>query len=559
MQNENTAITDIDNKNQFANNKIVLFQFGNPAMILTARYLSGILRSSGYETTIVSVTPTYAGVGATWAYSEETLGDAAIEQMKKISQGALFIGIVLFTFETHITKRFYESFKRESQIPVVVGGPHATLDPHHASIMSDYICIGDGEQGIVEIADIISGRGQKTFLDANPDGMICTNIYQSGPIKNNPNFASNISANESPCLADIIPTFTFDSEYNISDKGLERITRETAPKYIETYATFLSRGCVNNCAYCCHEILAKRSGFLRRIKSRLVRSLIAELLYIKKNYPWIKRIVFCDPNILSNKKEIIQEFLCEYKRQINLPFTVTGFTFNQMTEDVLRAFLDAGLAHLTLGIQSGAEKTRVLLGRNFEKLDLIRKRDDMMSQLKKKHYFSVQYDIILDIPWENVQELRESVSFVSKLKAYSYLDVFSLRLLPMTKLFMKAVAEGMISFADKETEYKKTYRAIQCSYENFLFVLLRQRLIGWSVRIMISRPIINIMRAFFKTNTGATIFNGIIYLHKTKGGKLFLRINSAIILLQQLGSRQWIKLIFAKLKTLPFHRWLGND
>lgn len=567
MQNENMHAATIDSAERSVNNKIVLFQFGNPAMILTARYLSGILRAKGYDTTIVSITPTYAGVGATWAYSEETLGEEAIRQMQEMAQGALFVGIVLFTFEAHITKRFYESFKKLCPaMPVVVGGPHATLDPHHASQMSDYVCIGDGEQGIVEIAEYFQRRNNQVAATpayagrpATPES-VCTNIYQSAWIRNHPDFATSIVSHESPCLADIIPTFAFDAEYNISDKGLIRVTPETAPQYIETYATFLSRGCVNNCAYCCHEILANKSGFLRRIKSRQVRSVIEELLEIKKNYLWVKRVVFCDPNILSNKREVIAEFLQEYKQHINLPFTVTGFTFNQMTEDVLRSFLDAGLAHLTLGIQSGAEQTRILLGRNFETLDMIRKRDALMARLKKRHYFSVQYDIILDVPWEESGELRKSIVFVSRLRAYNYLDIFSLRLLPMTKLFMRAVNEGMISFADKEAEYRKTYRAIQCGYENFLFILLRQRLLGAvSTRLLISWPLVNIMSAVFRTALGAKIFNGVIHLHKTKIGKLFLRLNSALVLLPQLGIGQWLKLFYVKFKTLPFRRWLGND
>ncbi len=484
--------------------RIVLAQFSEPSNVHTMRYLSGLLRENGYTTTLLSVRPSIIPSTSNPMYREYSLSDKAIDDILELADNAVFFGISLFTFEAHIIKRLYDKISKNiNHTPVVVGGPHSILDPFHASFMSDYVCLGDGEEGIIQLADLlISGEDIKSKL-----GEICTNIYSSSFIRNEKECAIPKKIKESPLL-DVKPTFDFDSEYVISNLGVVKITEENAHEFIDDYSTVISRGCVYNCTYCAHESLAQRSGFKKRIKSKNVDSAIEELSYITTKYKWVKRIVFFDPNILANKRENIFAFFEKYKKNINLPFLVSGLTFNQVNEEIFKSLLEAGLSFGIFGIESGSEKTRALFGREHEKLSRIREVDQLIQKLKKTYYFNIQYDIILDVPWETPSEVLKSLHFVSSLKGYDVLDIFSLRLFPGTKLFQKALDEGLIEFKTRDTEYKKTYRGLEANYQNFLFVLLADRMLpcGLALWILTQKNVVTVMRRIFSTKCGVWVF-----------------------------------------------------
>lgn len=535
--------------------KIVLAQFGDVSHLLTVRYLSGILRASGYDTTIVSVSPSKSGGNVSWSYGEYTLSDGALQKIKELSKGALFIGITLFTFEAHLVKRLYDSFTDGDRIPIVVGGPHPTLDPLHSACLADYVCIGDGERGIVQFADMLIGS-QKTYdlsgyQKSLRDGEICENIFKSSFLKANPDIAVSIQTKESFISLNVLPTYTFDSEYSVSDAGVERITKENASKYIAFYGTFFSKGCVFNCTYCAHEAIALKSGFQKRVKSKTVDKMLEELSFVKTNYPWIKQISFFDPNILSNKRDDLFYLLERYKKEINLPFNCTGFTFNQVNEDILRAFLEAGLKSVIFGVESGSEKTRQTFGRDYEKTSTILRVDSLLVNLKKEYVFNVQYDVILDVPWDTQEDVIDSLRFFAKLQGSDYLDIFSLRLFPKTKLFERALKEGLINFQDRSVEYRKTYRGLQPKYENMLFMALRDGLItnGLILRILSNKIFARKMGALFSGGVGKIFFKIYVYIWRSFIGDFFHYVSRIRNIVHALGFVDGAKYFIKKIKS----------
>lgn len=528
------------------NNKVTLVQFGQNANdAVSARYLSGILRAYGYKVTIVCLGMVkQQGSGQAWDYGYYDISDNAIKELFAISAGSLFIGFTVYSFVAHILKQIYISEHNREKIPLVVGGPHPTLDPYNASLFSDYVCVGDAEGSIVQLAQSLSS----TKPPAAPDSgqAVSGNIFASYGLRQ-AKTQEILCGREDQLNLQSFPDYSFESEYYISGQGCEKITPENASRYIDTYATFFSRGCVNNCSFCGHEMIALRSGFQKRIKNKGTAHFIDELKLIRPSYPWVNRVVFFDPNILSNTRESLKIILDAYRSSVGLPLSVTGFTFNQTNAAIYTEFISAGMDSVIFGIESAADKTRKLYNRRESKQQILEV-DALNYRLKQKNRIFVQYDLIVDSPWEDADDTLASVAFVAQLKGYDYLDIFSLRFFPGTKLFQKAIADGILKTEEIDSENRRVYRSMQFTYENFLLLLvrdnfLRNRLL---VRIAVSPKLSRIMRKIFK-KSGKHIFG--IYASKFPTGLIKIRNKAGKLfsLFRILGAAETFKIIKSKL------------
>lgn len=473
---------------------VVIVNFGDysHSPFIAARQLSGALRANGFETRILTVPLERKGFALReWNYRELDVGDKTLDHVVNMCRDALFVGITTHTAEAHIVKKLYPRLKASVGAPVVAGGAHPTVEPRHASGFADYVCVGEGEIGVVQLA-------RRLMALANPRGEeACSqegiqNFFSSARIKADPDFLSHSRGVEITSMdTNFAPDYTFESEYRITAEGAGRITKENASQYTWIYGTLFSRGCAYNCTYCSSEILAERSGYRRRIKAKPLDTFIAELVNVKRNSPWVREISLVDPNILSNKKETLLKLAREYKEKVGLPLLMCGITWNQLDETVLRAFLDAGLHYTVVGIETGAMDTREVMGRKHEKLDTIKKGDELLYRLKREYKFTVKYDFILDIPWATLKDNLESLKFTASLKAYDDLELFSLALFPGTRLFDRAVKEGLIQKDQLDDVFRKTQRGFAPTFENYLFTKLKEKKIasGPMLSLLANRPV----------------------------------------------------------------------
>ena len=527
--------------------KVTLVQFGQGSIgaAMSARYLSGILRSHGYGVTIVSVEPTKKkGSGQSWDYGYYDLSDSSIKDIFEISRGSLFVGITVYSFVAHLVKKIYASEHNPEKIPIVVGGAHPTLDPYKACLFADYVCVGDGDNAIVGLADLLC-QGTACGESLQP---VAENVFSSAALRRSED-RPVLLGKPAPLDAQSALDYSFDSEYRVFEKGFERVTPQNAARHVNIYATFFSRGCVNDCSYCGHDMLAQRSGFQRRIKAKDVSRFVAEIKAIESDHPWASRVVFFDPNILSNNRAALKAVLDEYRRNVKLPLSVTGFTFNQINEEIYREFLTAGMDSVIFGIESGSEKIRRLYNRRENKSQIV-KADALNQRLKKEFLFNIQYDVITDCPWEDLNDALESLIFISQLKGYDHLDIFSLRFLPGTRLFQKALEDGFLKLEEVDEENQRVFHSLNRTYENFLLLLMRDGFVrrGWLHRISVSNRVVCAMRWFFARH-GDVVFR----VYSSKPALVFVlfrkRTDRILTLLGRLGLKTTLKIVLNKLRT----------
>ena len=82
-----------------------------------------------------------------------------------------------------------------------------------------------------------------------------------------------------------------------------------------------SRGCPHSCAYCINHTIKNMYGGKGKLRWRSVTHVITELMWVKKNMPYIDYIWISDDEFMARKLDKLVEFSKKYKEKIGLPFS----------------------------------------------------------------------------------------------------------------------------------------------------------------------------------------------------------------------------------------------
>lgn len=307
--------------------------------------------------------------------------------------------------------------KKYTDTPIIFGGIHPTGTPltviEEPSV--DYVCIGEGEEAICELACALENK-QTTANIKNIISKTNKNIRLRAKITN----------------LDSLPLPDKDLFYN-EFNGLIN----------EVYATAATRGCPYSCTFCCNSTLKNiYPKEENKVTRRSVNNLISELLIALKKYQ-IKKIFFTDDLFICDKKWL-KEFAIEYKNKINLPYT--ALIHPSFVDDETASLLaESGCRVIGMGIQTINENQRICElnrpGTNNE----IKKAIKALNKTKIFFYL----DIILGLPSQTTTDLTNAVTFFTKYKPDGIATLW-LRYYPKTKIIKDAKAKGLLT--DKEIE-----------------------------------------------------------------------------------------------------------
>lgn len=276
--------------------------------------------------------------------------------------------------------------KKEINAFSIFGGSHCTIYPDFINQEGvDAICIGEGEEAIVELVN---------------------KIEQGKDIKNIPNIwvkiDNQIYKNDLRNLIADLDQIPFP-DYEMINKY--RFYRNSGVYYIMT-----SRGCPHNCSYCINHFYRKlykdKGTYVRR---RSVDNVIEELRIAKEKFN-VKLIIFND-DIFTIDRMWLVDFAKKYKELISIPFD--AYTrVDTIDEELVSILSDMGCITLYFGIESGNTKLRkTVLKRNIENEQII----DIGLMIKKYNIKTVSFNM-LNLPQESLKEAFETISINYKSK-----------------------------------------------------------------------------------------------------------------------------------------------
>lgn len=392
--------------------------------------LSSFLKSHNHETKVVYLLQSKPVILSYLSADYDKLDVKIMKEIGKELQDVQIIGISLMTRSLNTAIDITRYLKKLFPDKLIIwGGVHPTISPEESIRYADIICRLEGYYPLLELASRLeSGRDYvdiKNLWFKNRNGIIRN---ETRPLVQN--------------LDELPPQdFGYDNHYVTKGNELVKLNYSLLSKINGmTYNTIAGLGCPMNCTYCCNNAFTEIDSDNKKIRYNSVQYTISELVDVKNRFPFIKYIAFLDDFFLLRPPSFLREFIAQYKEKINLPFSCST-TMDLITDDIMEAFVNAKLRCLKIGVQSGSDRTNQYVFKRMQKSERIRGKIELFKKYKKDVVY--RFDIILDNPWENFNDMKETLKLFASLKFPYFIVVYSLKLYPGTELYDRAQKENI--------------------------------------------------------------------------------------------------------------------
>ncbi|MFH1539293.1 MAG: radical SAM protein [bacterium] len=336
------------------------------------------------------------------------------------------VGLSVLSPNFPVIKRLAELVRENSSAIIVTGGIHSTIAPETCFDFADIVCIGEGENALVELCTAV--REDRDFYNIENFWFV-----KDGQLKKNP---------LRPLIQDLdsLPFASFASE-NFHFIEANKIWTEDPCINDTIFYIHSSRGCPFVCSYCVNSILHdKFRGLGPFTRRRSVGNVIEEIREATKlSNVGVKCISFLD-EVFSTDEEWLNEFEKLYSKEINLPFLI-DYNPKNVEPWRLEKLAAAGLYSLCFGIQTGSDYVR---NKIFHRPG---KNDEIVELSREIHKFGItaKYDLIMNIPYDTEETMETTLRLFLGFPKPFKVSIFSLQYFPNYKLTQKALADGFIT------------------------------------------------------------------------------------------------------------------
>lgn len=414
------------------------------------RTISSVLKKQGHDVKLIFMT-------LSEDYSRN-YKEYELKQLLNLCKDSKLIGINAYASTSHRAERIISFLKKYSNVPIVYGGVHATISPEDCIKHADIVCVGEGEEAIIDLANTIKKR--KNFDRIKNLWIKKENKIIKNPVRNLIDSLDSLS----------FPDYDIEDHY-ILEKGKIRKFKESD---LTGQIFFLTgRGCPYGCDYCSNSLFnelyeGKRKKILRWHSPKYI---IEGILYLKKKFSSLGYFDIRDDTFSLRPLEDIKKFCKLYKEKVKMRFKCLADP-HTITDEKIRLLVNAGCTDIIIGIQ-GSERTNLeIYHRNQTDKDVL---NVSMILNKYKNKLAVMYDVITCNPYEKPEDIISLIRLLQKIPKPYYLSVNNLVFFPGSQLYKKAKFEGVIK-TEKDAAYMLNYwdraKHIRLKKKNAYLVLI---------------------------------------------------------------------------------------
>ncbi len=432
--------------------------------------------------------------------------DDVLDELSRLSSDSDLIGIGLMTNYFDNARQITSHLKKTVAAPVLWGGVHATIRPEECIRFADMVCVGDGEEAVLELVQRIEHHHATSDI---PNIW----VHQNGDIvQNAPRpLTQNINAFPAPDYSCQDHYVLYNGQIRLLDIELLKIilSQGTVSHHLGRigYQTMTGRGCPHKCSYCINDAVKNLYGPKGYLRWRSVEHVISELRWVKQHLPFVNFIWISDDAFFSRPLKDIQSFCDAYQKDIGFPFSCLASPLT-MSQEKMDCLVNAGLIYIQMGIQSGSARIQELFNRKAMNNTVMLSAAHIIHQYRDRIH-PPSYDFILDVPYETVMDKIESLRLIAQLPKPFRLQPFSLVLYPGTHLYKMAKADGLIQNENTDI-YTKSYTMRSPTYTNLLILLSKNgKFPSWLLCFLSAYPIVALMERQCLQPIFKVIFAGI--------------------------------------------------
>ena len=272
-------------------------------------------------------------------------------------------------------------------LPIIMGGPHATLLPAETMAVApeiDIIVRGEGEESFINLLSVLEAKKPL----ANVMGIT---HRKDGVIVDNPPSPEISNLDSLPLLA-----------YNLIPLKLYK-PHPPHGKALPFAVLITSRGCPYNCGYCSKPVFGKR--FRGQSPARVAD----EIAWLREKYG-AKEIAFYDDSFTLDMDRAYQ--ICEeiIRRKLNIIWSCET-RVNLVDKRLLRKMKQSGCYSISYGLESGSQKILDVI----EKNTTIEQAEEAVRYTHEAGISAIGY-FMIGSPGETLDTIGETIRFAKKLK-----------------------------------------------------------------------------------------------------------------------------------------------
>jgi len=305
--------------------------------------------------------------------------------------------------------------KSRQTVPIVFGGIHPTLVPDRVmeNEAIDYVLVGEGESAVPELcACVEAGR--------EPAGVANVWYRSDGTVVSQP---------PRPPAADL-------DSLPFPDKRLF----ERYVNFRDDYLVLTTRGCMQNCSYCCESFLNRlyQGRYFRR---RTPQNVLVELRQMHRRYRF-REVMFNDA-IFFTDREWLGELLRDFHRDIGVPFRCFG-QVQYLDEEIAELLVESGCYAVEFGVQTLNEGTRKRILHRPETNEQNRRAFEICDR------FGLSYDVdhMFGLPHETADDAIEAARFYALFRRLNRIKCHNLVYFPRLAITDLSLEEGLLSDED---------------------------------------------------------------------------------------------------------------
>lgn len=383
------------------------------------------------------------------------------DQIAEIAEGIAdtdLLGVSCMTGYSGTARRVIDRVREiRPETYIVWGGIHPIIYPEDAiRSAADAICTGEGEFAFEELhAMLEQGR--------TPTGIRNFWFRRGDEIEKNP-----FRPLQTPEELESLPYQKYAGPESIFDHQ-EGFRQVQLSDYLQNnglaYQAIWSIGCPLHCTYCGNTVFIANDSNYKKVRHSSPEYIVGEVQRAREVHPHLNTVLFHDDSFMAIPLRELTEFAQLWREKVNLPFCVYGVIPNYVRHDKLEVLTWAGMNRVRMGIQSGSQRILDF----YRRPTPLPKVESAARELARfsKYHINPAYDIIVDNPVEERQDVVDTLELIYRLERPFTLNLFSLRVIPNTVLEQQMKEAGI----DLD-RINANYTSLRPTFANVLLYIL---------------------------------------------------------------------------------------